>query len=68
MAERLSDLIMRRTENRNPDLPSPKVLETSATFMAKENGWDPARTYHERENVWAAFEIQNKNAYDNVTE
>jgi glycerol-3-phosphate dehydrogenase len=55
MAERLSDLILRRTELGSAGPPALATLEKAANLMTEEKGWDHTRRQQEIENVLAAF-------------
>lgn len=58
MAQRLSDVVLRRTEMGSAGPPSPETLDACAQLMAAEMGWDKVRVHQEMDRVWAAYEIQ----------
>ncbi|MCL5985868.1 MAG: glycerol-3-phosphate dehydrogenase/oxidase [Actinobacteria bacterium] len=56
MAERLSDLMLRRTELGEAGYPGEKCLRDCADFMAREKGWDEARIKKEISEVKAIYQ------------
>jgi glycerol-3-phosphate dehydrogenase len=55
MAQKLTDVIFRRTELATAGVPGDGCLKTSAAFMARELGWDDTRTQREIDEVKAAL-------------
>jgi glycerol-3-phosphate dehydrogenase len=51
MAQKLTDVIFRRTDLATAGVPGDGCLKTSAAFMARELGWDDARTQREIDEV-----------------
>jgi glycerol-3-phosphate dehydrogenase len=57
MAQRLTDVVLRRTELGSAKKPDDGCVWTCARIMAAELGWDRYRVEQEVEDVWAAYEI-----------
>jgi glycerol-3-phosphate dehydrogenase len=55
MAQRLSDVVFRRTDLGSAEFPGEPALATCAALMAKELGWDEYRVKMELEQTRAAF-------------
>lgn len=55
MAQKLADVILRRTELGSAGNPGDKALKTCALIMARELGWDESRVQREIEEVRAVF-------------
>jgi glycerol-3-phosphate dehydrogenase len=55
MAEKLADMVLRRTELGSAGDPGDETLKTCATTMARELDWDKARVQREIEEVKAIF-------------
>jgi glycerol-3-phosphate dehydrogenase len=55
MAQRLADVVFRRTELAADGHPGPEAIEACADLMARELGWSPARRRMEVELVEDAF-------------
>jgi glycerol-3-phosphate dehydrogenase len=55
MAQRLGDVVFRRTDLGAAGNPGEEAVKTSADLMAKEMGWDEALTQRELEEVRATF-------------
>ncbi len=60
MAQRLSDVVLRRTEMGSAGPPSQATLNACAHIMAAELGWGKPRMHQELDGVWAAYEIQQR--------
>ncbi len=58
MALKLSDVVFRRTELAIAGNSEDAWLKTCAAIMAKELGWNEARTHRELEEVNAVFSIR----------
>jgi glycerol-3-phosphate dehydrogenase len=56
-AQKLSDVVFRRTDLGTAEIPSKQVLHDCAQLMAKELGWDEKRLHHEVEGIQAPFRI-----------
>lgn len=55
MAEKLDDIVFRRTDLATGGFPGRAALQTCANLMATELGWDEARTQQEVESATASF-------------
>jgi glycerol-3-phosphate dehydrogenase len=55
MAQRLSDVVFRRTDLGSAEFPGEPALAGCAALMAKELGWDEYRVKMELEQTRAAF-------------
>ncbi|MCB0095190.1 MAG: hypothetical protein KDE46_05680, partial [Caldilineaceae bacterium] len=55
MAEKLSDIVFRRTDLGTGSHPGAEALEVCAALMAAEKGWNSARKERELAEVEAAF-------------
>jgi glycerol-3-phosphate dehydrogenase len=55
MAQRLSDVVLRRTDLGSGNRPDPRSLQACAALMASELGWDEPRTQKELEEVQALY-------------
>jgi glycerol-3-phosphate dehydrogenase len=51
MAQKLSDVVFRRTDLGSGNRPEPRSLQVCADLMASELGWDQTRTQKELEEV-----------------
>ncbi len=58
MAQKLGDVVFRRTELGSAGNPGETALKTCAEIMAKELNWDEGRTQKELDEVRAAFSIE----------
>lgn len=58
MAERLTDVVMRRTEMGSAGPPNADTIHAAAHIMADAKGWDAAQMRQEIDAVWAAYDIQ----------
>ena len=59
MAQKLTDVIFRRTELGSAGYPGDTCLKTCAAIMSKALGWDKARTQKEVEKVQAVFSMRS---------
>jgi glycerol-3-phosphate dehydrogenase len=55
MAQKLSDVVFRRTDFGSGHRPDPRSLQDCANLMASELGWDETRTQKELEEVQALY-------------
>lgn len=55
MAQKLEDVVMRRTELGSAEYPGDEGLETCARIMAHERGWDRSRIQEEINNVKSIY-------------
>lgn len=55
MAQKLTDVVLRRTELGTREYPGEKCLKTCASIMAKELDWDDSRLQRELEEVKAIY-------------
>ena len=55
MAQKLSDIVFRRTDLGTAGHPGDAALQTCAELMAAELGWNDTRRYQELAEVRAAF-------------
>jgi glycerol-3-phosphate dehydrogenase len=59
MAQKLDDVIRRRTELGSAGYPGDEAVQACATIMAAELGWDAARVKQEIEEVRAVYRTEN---------
>jgi glycerol-3-phosphate dehydrogenase len=57
MAQKLSDVVLRRTEMGSANIPSTSVLNTVSTLMGKELGWSAAQMGEEIEELKRAYAL-----------
>ena len=55
MAQKLSDIVMRRTQLGSAGHPGEPCLKASADIMSREMGWNERRTMKELDEVRAIF-------------
>jgi glycerol-3-phosphate dehydrogenase len=58
-AQKLSDVVFRRTDLGTAELPSQPVLHDCAQLMADELGWDGSRLHREIDAIQAPFRISD---------
>jgi glycerol-3-phosphate dehydrogenase len=68
MAQKLSDIVLRRTDMGSAAPPTPDALHTCAQIMAAECGWNETRTAQEIKDVWAAYQPANSQSPKKLVE